>query len=119
MTKKRMKAGKRKYIEEVKTAEREEYRPKNRGSENVLSTQKKIEILKLFNRMDPDGNDYVERAEFEEYLRRQGSILGQARINDLYSKVMNSHHSYSESEQNGITFQDLVSYFENHDWPRF
>merc|ERR1719312_625723 len=78
------------------------------------------EFLEMTNkRMDPDGNDYVERAEFEEYLRRQGSILGQARINDLYSKVMNSHHSYSESEQNGITFQDLVSYFENHDWPRF
>ena len=119
MTKKRMKAGKRKSIEEVKTVERKEYRPKKRESENILSTHKKIEILKLFNRMDPDGNDYVEMAEFEEYLRSQGSILGKVRIDDLYSKVMNSHHSYSELEQSGITFQDLVSYFENHDWPRF
>merc|ERR1719312_769488 len=50
----------------------------------------------MFEEADIDGDGEIYWTEFLEMTKKRMKA-GQARINDLYSKVMNSHHSYSES----------------------
>ena len=48
--------------------------PSKRGTN--LSNERKTEILKMFNRMDPNGNGYVEQHEFEDYMINNDVSLG-------------------------------------------
>eukprot|EP00092_Neocalanus_flemingeri_P009534 GFUD01010262.1.p1 GENE.GFUD01010262.1~~GFUD01010262.1.p1 ORF type:complete len:499 (-),score=133.69 GFUD01010262.1:90-1586(-) len=82
---------------------------------NVLDTKKKTEILKMFNRMDPNGNGFVEKKEFEEYLDTQGTHLSKERMAQLYKSISESTTLDSVMEESGITFQDMIKYFENED----
>merc|ERR1712106_1099515 len=52
-----------------------------------LNTQKKTEILRMFNRMDPNGNGFVEKKEFAFYMRNQGTPLPRDRVNYLYEEI--------------------------------
>eukprot|EP00091_Calanus_sinicus_P006141 TRINITY_DN16751_c0_g1_i1.p1 TRINITY_DN16751_c0_g1~~TRINITY_DN16751_c0_g1_i1.p1 ORF type:complete len:285 (+),score=106.45 TRINITY_DN16751_c0_g1_i1:89-943(+) len=120
LTKKRMKMGKTQPVETAKVVERKEFKPKKvqinvEPPKNVLDTQKKTEILKMFNRMDPNGNGFVEQGEFEEYLSSQGTHLSKERMKQLYTSILESTTLDSEMEQNGITFQDMIKYFENEE----
>lgn len=120
LTKKRMKLGKTQPAETAKVVERKGFKPQKvqinvEPPKNVLDTQKKTEILKMFNRMDPNGNGFVEQGEFEEYLSNQGTHLSKERMKQLYTSILESTTLDSEMEQNGITFQDMIKYFENEE----
>jgi len=119
MTKKRMKNAKAPQ-ETMKIVEPKEYKPQKvkfnvEPPKNYLDTGKKTEILKMFNRMDPDGNGFVEEKEFEEYLSNHGTHLSKERLEQLYKSISESTTLNSEMEQKGITFQDMIKYFENEE----
>ena len=82
---------------------------------NLLDQKKKTEILKMFNRMDPNGNGFVEKTEFEDYLSSQGTHLSKERLQQLYMAILESTTLDSDMEQSGITFQDMIKYFENEE----
>ena len=65
--------------------------------------------------MDPNGNGFVEQGEFEEYLSSQGTHLSKERMKQLYTSILESTTLDSEMEENGITFQDMIKYFENEE----
>jgi len=124
MTKNRMKIGKQPKPEQPKEKEmkvdRKGFRPQKPQinvdpPKNVLDTQKKTEILKMFNRMDPNGNGFVEFDEFEAYLSSQGTHLGKERLKQLYTSIRDSTTLDTSNEQSGITFQDMIKYFENEE----
>ena len=71
--------------------------------------------MKMFNRMDPNGNGFVEQGEFEEYLSAQGTHLSKERMEQLFKKIEESTTLHSVQEQKGITFQDMIKYFENEE----
>jgi len=120
MTKERMKKAKGQQTEVQKKVPLKEYRKKEveivvDAPKNSLDTRKKTEILKMFNRMDPNGNGFVDQAEFEEYLSSQGTHLGKERTKQLFTSIMEATKMDSAVEQNGITFQDMIAYFENEE----
>jgi len=119
MTKNRMKQSKG-PTEVKKNVEKKEFKPQKvainvEEPKNRLDGKKKTEILKMFNRMDPNGNGFVEQAEFEEYLNSQGTFLGKERQKQLFDAISNSTVMNSDAEQNGITFQDMIAYYENEE----
>ena len=64
--------------------------------------------------MDPNGNGFVEKAEFEDYLNNNNLALGVERTSQLYETIKDATKSLdSDAEDVGITFQDLIKYFEN------
>ena len=77
-----------------------------------LSNDRRTEIMKMFNRMDPNGNGFVDRKEFEEYMINNDVALGVDRVSQLFETIKNTTQLNSESENMGITIQDLVAYFE-------
>jgi len=120
MTKKRMKMGKSPQTETIKVVEKKEFKPKKMQinvdpPKNLLDQKKKTEILKMFNRMDPNGNGFVEKTEFEDYLSSQGTHLSKERLQQLYMAILESTTLDSDMEQSGITFQDMIKYFENEE----
>jgi len=114
MTKNKMKAAKEPQVEQIKRVEPKQYKPERVSPpQNHLDTQKKTEILKMFNRMDPNGNGYVEQKEFEEYMINHGTPLSKERMAQLFKSIQESTSLNSEMEHTGITFQDMIAYFEN------
>ena len=45
-----------------------------------LSEEKRADLNKLFNLMDVDGDGFVTRKEFEEFLLADNVVLGRERI---------------------------------------
>ena len=82
---------------------------------NILDIKKKTTILKMFNLMDPNGNGFVTQKEFEQYLRSQGSHLSKERTELLFKNILERTTIDTDRNENGITFRDLVKYFENEE----
>jgi len=82
--------------------------------ESLLATDLKIEILRMFSRMDPDNSGFVEESEFEAYIRDQQMGMSEARIKQLYHIIKNCTIMEGPAEDQGITYQDLLCYFETH-----
>lgn len=81
---------------------------------SVLATGLKIDILRMFSRMDPDNSGFVEEPEFEAYTRDQQLGMSEARIKQLYHTIKNCTIMEGPAEDQGITYQDLLCYFETH-----
>ena len=70
----------------------------------------------MFNRMDPNGNGFIEKQEFEDYMLNNDIALGVERISQLFETIKNATQSVSsEAEDFGITYQDLIKYFETEE----
>ena len=84
------------------------------GRKSSLANKGKVEqIQKLFSRMDPNGNGYVEQPEFEKYLEMYGIKIDKERCGYLFSLIQ-SHNAELEdggSSHNGkFCFLILVIY---------
>ena len=97
---------------------------------HMLSKEKVEQIRKLFSRMDPNGNGYVEQPEFEKYLEIYGISIDKERCGYLFSLIQshNAEHEDGGTSHNGkiwlplsdfiksislgITLEDMLLYFE-------
>ena len=61
-----------------------------------LSEEKRADLNKLFNLMDVDGDGFVTRKEFEEFLLADNVALGRERIRQ-------SDHSKSKIQRCGYS----------------
>ena len=62
------------------------------------------QIEKMFSKMDPNGNGYVEQPEFEKYLVKYGICLHQDRATYLFSLIQSRNaemREKRESSRNG------------------
>ena len=67
-----------------------------------MSSEKKDAIKKLFNKMDPNGNGYVEFPEFEKYLGSYGICIESERRQYLFHLIQSMNAETSEgSTSNG------------------
>ena len=66
--------------------------------------QKKKRIEKMFSKMDPNGNGYVEQPEFEKYLLKYGVSLDQERADYIFAVIQSRNaemRDRGESSHNG------------------
>ena len=66
--------------------------------------QKKKRIEKMFSKMDPNGNGYVEQPEFEKYLGRYGICLQPERASYVFTLIRSLNaemRKKGESSHNG------------------
>ena len=69
-------------------------------------------LLRMFNRMDPDGDGFVTDVEFRAYMMEHRTGLASSKILELFHQIRDSSQMNSqELEEKGITFMDLVVYF--------
>ena len=69
-------------------------------------------LLRMFNRMDPDGDGFVTDVEFRAYMMEHRTGLASSKILELFHQIRDSSQMNSqELEERGITFMDLVVYF--------
>ena len=69
-----------------------------------MPAEKKEQIEKMFSKMDPNGNGYVEQPEFEKYLVKYEISLQQDRASYLFALIqsMNAEmREKGESSHNG------------------
>jgi len=80
-----------------------------------LSKEQRVELLRMFNRMDPNGDGYVDLDEFRTYILEQRMSWSYKRVEKLYKAIRETTKMESdENEAKGITFMDLVVYFRKH-----
>lgn len=79
---------------------------------NPLSRVQRLKLLHMFNRMDLDGDGYVDEREFQAYMMAaHRGMIGKKTVGELYQVVVNSDTMDSaEAEARGITFMDMVMY---------
>ena len=72
-----------------------------------MSKERKIEVEKMFNQMDPNGNGYVEQPEFASFLHEYGIHFDHERSLYLFKLIESLNSEYYErgSCQNGIRIQ--------------
>ena len=66
--------------------------------------QKRKRIEKMFSKMDPNGNGYVEQPEFEKYLLKYGVSLDQERADYIFAVIQSRNaemRDRGESSHNG------------------
>lgn len=69
-------------------------------------------LLRMFNRMDPNGDGFVTDVEFRAYMMEHRTGLASSKILELFHQIRDSSQMASqELEEKGITFMDLVVYF--------
>ena len=84
--------------------------------------------MKMFNRMDPDGDGYVTLEEFQAYMMENRSPLGSKKIGlktkitlpetffcpvELFNKIKDTTRMQTtDLEERGITFMDLAIHFK-------
>lgn len=72
-------------------------------------------LLRMFNRMDPDGDGFVTDVEFRAYMMEHRTGLASSKILELFHQIRDSSQMNSqELEEEGITFMDLVVYFRDN-----
>lgn len=74
-----------------------------------MPAEKKEQIEKMFSKMDPNGNGYVEQSEFEKYLVKYGISLSQDRASYLFALIQSLNaemRDKGESSRNG----NLINY---------
>ena len=77
-----------------------------------LTKNQRRGLLRMFNRMDPDGDGFVTDVEFRAYMMEHRTGLTSSKILELFHKIRDSTQMESqELEERGITFMDLVVYF--------
>ena len=57
-----------------------------------LSLAQRMQIQKMFSKMDPSGNGYVEQLEFEKYLKKYSINIDHERCVYLFSLIQ-SHNA--------------------------
>ena len=102
------------------------FKAKNKGNDEVgqklswrkliffyqhLADKEKVEqIHKLFSRMDPNGNGYVEQPEFEKYLEMYGIKIDKERCGYLFSLIQ-SHNAELEDGGSSHNGNIVLPYF--------
>ena len=77
-----------------------------------LTSNQRRGLLRMFNRMDPDGDGFVTDVEFRAYMMEHRTGLASSKILELFHKIKDSSQmNTKELEERGITFMDLVVYF--------
>jgi len=72
-------------------------------------------LLRMFNRMDPNGDGFVTDVEFRAYMMEHRTGLASSKILELFHQIRESSQMKSqELEERGITFMDLVVYFRDN-----
>ena len=69
-----------------------------------MPAEKRDRIEKMFSKMDPNGNGYVEQSEFEKYLLKYGISLSQDRATYLFALIQSLNaemRDKGESSRNG------------------
>ena len=69
-----------------------------------MSREKKEQIEKMFSKMDPNGNGYVEQPEFEKYLGKYGVSLHPERASYVFALIQSLNaemRDKGESSRNG------------------
>ena len=69
-----------------------------------MPAEKKQQIEKMFSKMDPNGNGYVEQPEFEKYLVKYGISHSQERTTYLFALIQSLNaemREKGESSHNG------------------
>jgi len=93
----------------------EEKKEEEKEALEKLSKDQRVELLRMFNRMDPNGDGYVDMDEFRTYIMEQRMIWSYRRVEKLFNAIRDTTKMESaENEAKGITFMDLVVYFRKH-----
>jgi len=80
-----------------------------------LTKEMRKGLLKMFNRMDPDGDGYVTLQEFQSYMMEHRSAIGSKKIVELFNKIKNTTQMETKSlEDKGITFMDLAIHLKEN-----
>jgi len=80
-----------------------------------LSKDMRKGLLKMFNRMDPDGDGYVSLQEFQAFMMENRSAIGSKKIVELFDKIKDTTQMETEELENkGITFMDLAIHFKEN-----
>ena len=77
-----------------------------------LTSNQRRGLLRMFNRMDPNGDGFVTDVEFRAYMMEHRTGLASSKILELFHQIrVSSQMKSQELEERGITFMDLVVYF--------
>jgi len=80
-----------------------------------LTKEMRKGLLKMFNRMDPDGDGYVTLEEFRGYMMEHRSAIGSKKIVELFNKIKDTTQMETKAlEDKGITFMDLAIHFKEN-----
>jgi len=80
-----------------------------------LTKEMRKGLLKMFNRMDPDGDGYVTLQEFQGFMMEHRSAVGSKKIVELFNTIKDTTQMETKSlEDKGITFMDLAIHFKEN-----
>ena len=68
--------------------------------------QKKKRIEKMFSKMDPNGNGYVEQPEFEKYLLKYGVSLDQERADYIFAVIQSRNAEMRDRGESSHSGED-------------